>query len=60
MKKMKHVTQEEFDANPIIAQLGGEVGDKIAVSLPDDKQAEVDAEVAAAEAAAAAEKEKGE
>lgn len=41
--QQKTITQEDMDANPIIAQLDGQVGDKIGTALSDERQAEKDA-----------------
>lgn len=51
MAKQREITQADIDANPIVTELGGAVGDKIATSLSDEKQAEKDAaDVAAGQA----------
>lgn len=41
---MKTLTQEDLDANPVIATLGGYVGGKLAALLSDEDQAKKDAE----------------
>lgn len=41
--QQKTITQDDLDANPIIASLGGAVGDKIGTALSDEAQAAKDA-----------------
>ena len=42
-KKQRSIVQDDLDENPILAALGAEIGDKVAVSLSDDAQAAKDA-----------------